>query len=425
VGGIGIRRDDPIYPQAMVMEAALGGGFSSRLFNEIRTRRGLAYATGAFVNSPYDRKGTCGAYAVTQADSTVTTLRLLTGGVKEMIDGLITADELRVARDAILNSFVFDFASPGQIVLRQATEEFYGYPSDFLEKYQEAVASVTTADVQQATTAIFRPDTWQIVVVGNQEDFAEPLSNFAPVEAIDISIPERVIAFEIPEPTPQSLEAGKKLMAAIIDEYGGARKIEAVKDVKMTISGSVNMQGMSLKLDLKQFFKAPDRIYSEQSVMGQTMKQVVVGETGWMQTPTGVQDMDGKAIEDVWNGVISDGDLPFLTRAKSFEIQSVGTEEVDGKSLEVLYVRDLPDLKLRLYVDPETHHIVRSKYKGKHPMTGASVEMLSVASDFRESGGIDFAHKRDTYLDGELFFSAQLVNVAVDGGIDASVFEKP
>jgi len=101
----------------------------------------------------------------------------------------VTDEELALAKDGYLNSFVFNFDSKGQIINRLMTYAYYGYPADFLQKTKENVEKVTKADVLRVAQAHLRPDQVQILVVGRPDDLDKPLSTLGTVNAIDITIP--------------------------------------------------------------------------------------------------------------------------------------------------------------------------------------------------------------------------------------------
>ena len=111
----------------------------------------------------------------------------------EEIDGLeknpITADELKKAKDSILNSFVFSFDSKEKVLVERMAYEFYGYPADFLERYRAGIEKVTQQDVARVARRYVHKDRLAVLVVGKASDFDRPLSSFGPVTALDISIP--------------------------------------------------------------------------------------------------------------------------------------------------------------------------------------------------------------------------------------------
>ena len=100
-----------------------------------------------------------------------------------------TTAELRNAKDQVLNSWIFHFDSPEKILRQQATLAFFGYPSDFIEKYRDGIEKVTAADVTRVANQYVHPSKLAILVVGNAAQFGTPLSTLGQVKTLDISIP--------------------------------------------------------------------------------------------------------------------------------------------------------------------------------------------------------------------------------------------
>jgi zinc protease len=109
--------------------------------------------------------------------------------VTKMTEDEVTDVELALAKEGYLNSFVFNFETKGNIVERLMVYEYFGYPSDFLQKTRQNVEKVKKADVLRVARDNLHPDKIQILAVGRPEDFDEPMSVLGPVREIDITIP--------------------------------------------------------------------------------------------------------------------------------------------------------------------------------------------------------------------------------------------
>ena len=186
---LGTTRDNPDYYAIEVFNEAFGGGFSSRLFRNLRTAKGLAYSVGGGIGTGFDHPGIVRLSMGTKSQTTVEAIQ----GLYEEIDKLnkhpISDDEIKRAKDSILNSFVFNFDSPDKVLRERMAYEFYGYPADFLEKYRVGIEKVQTADVARAGAKYLHKDKLAILVVGNTSEFDKPLSSLGPVTTVDITIP--------------------------------------------------------------------------------------------------------------------------------------------------------------------------------------------------------------------------------------------
>jgi zinc protease len=189
LGHIGGLMNDPDYFSLMVMNEILGSGFTSRLFKNVRSRQGLAYSVGGAYGADYDHPGMFYVGCQTKLKSTVHAINAMVEEARKMTQEEVTDEELALAKESFLNSFVFNFQSRGQIVNRLVTYAYYGYPADFLQKTKENVEKVTKADVLRVAKAHLRPDQIQILVVGHPDDLDQPLSTLGQVKTIDITIP--------------------------------------------------------------------------------------------------------------------------------------------------------------------------------------------------------------------------------------------
>ncbi|HKD78501.1 MAG TPA: pitrilysin family protein [Candidatus Angelobacter sp.] len=188
---LGIERNNPDFYAIEVMNQLFGGGFSSRLFANIRTKQGLAYSVGGGVGSSYDHPGITHLAMGTKSGSTAAGIEALRKEMKDLITGEVKPEELKKAKDALLNSFVFEFDSKEKVLAERMRYEFYGYPPDFLERYRAGIEKVTAADVDRVARKYIHPEKMAVLVVGKSADFDRALATFGEVKTIDITIPEK------------------------------------------------------------------------------------------------------------------------------------------------------------------------------------------------------------------------------------------
>ncbi|MBI4483053.1 MAG: insulinase family protein [Acidobacteria bacterium] len=190
LGHVGGQRNDADYHALNVMGRILGGGFSSRLFRRVRSDMGLAYAVGGGWSAEYDYPGTFRVICNTKSESTVAAAQAIQAEIRQMTAVPVTDQELRVAKDAILNSFVFNFDTTSKIVNRLLTYEYFGYPADYLQTFKANVEKVTKDDILRVAKQYLHPDRLVILAVGRDKDFDKPLNTLGPVQTLDIAIPE-------------------------------------------------------------------------------------------------------------------------------------------------------------------------------------------------------------------------------------------
>ncbi|MBK8229875.1 MAG: insulinase family protein [Candidatus Eisenbacteria bacterium] len=417
----GIRMDHPDYPALQVMNEVLGGGFSSRLFNEIRTKRGLAYATGSSIGAGMHHPRTLVAYAMTQADSTVRTLGYVKREVEKIRTAPVTPQELQMAKDGILNSLVFDFSSKGAVLNRMAEYEYYGYPSDFLQTYQKAVQGVTAAQVQDAAARVIRPGLGTLVV-GNPEKFGHELAALGDVQTIDIAIPEEEA------PIPPAVEAdwkrGRELLAAAA-KATGLTALNSLKDLSFEISGALTVQGQEIPVGFKSVRLFPDFEREEQKLPFGTVTLAVAGEESWMNSPQGTQDLSPEQLADKrreWSREY----FGFLREHATLKAQALRQPgEVNGAPADVVYIHSDAVRGWKLYLDPKTHLIAKMEYKDRHPVDGGPATAEEYYTDWKPVSGLQWPHTRKIFLNGDLFGTMTTTSVQLNTGVDRSAFARP
>ena len=189
MGRLSSRTDDPDLCAVTVMNGVLGDGFASRLFSQVRSEQALAYAVWSSWSTEYEVPGTFNAAGGTKSESTVKIIRAIRHEIERMTTDLVTDDELARAKDSILKGMAFEFDGTGKILGRLLAYEFYGYPRDFLQRYQEGIRAVTRADVARVAKQYMKTDQFAVLVLGKEKDFDAPLSTLGKVTRIDITIP--------------------------------------------------------------------------------------------------------------------------------------------------------------------------------------------------------------------------------------------
>jgi zinc protease len=190
IGHLGGQLNSPDYPALDVLNQVMNG-FGGRLFNEVRSRQGLAYSVYSFWSPNFDYPGTFAAGGQTRSDATVPFIKSVRAEIDKLRTKPITPTELAFAKDQVLNSFVFKFQDPGQTLSRLMRYEYFGYPADFLFRYQQGVKTTKIEDVQRVAQKYLQPDKLVTLVVGSNAAIQPPLSNVSTnVTSLDITIPQ-------------------------------------------------------------------------------------------------------------------------------------------------------------------------------------------------------------------------------------------
>ncbi len=188
IGHLGVNRFDPDKFPLKILSFILGeGGFSSRLMKEVRSTRGLAYSVGGGVGIDSDR-GLFDISCTTKAGSTVASIRVIRDIVRQLREEGPTDEEVRQAKEAETNSFVFSVEGTSQYMRTHLYYAYYGYPADYLQTYRDNISRVTREDVLRAARKHMDPGRLVVLVVGNPKEFDAPLSSLGMGEPRTITL---------------------------------------------------------------------------------------------------------------------------------------------------------------------------------------------------------------------------------------------
>jgi predicted Zn-dependent peptidase len=187
LGHLGINDNNPDKCAIEIMNFILGGGsFTSWITETVRSDKGLAYSTGSRYGADAFAKGAFYAYAQTKADEYSRAMELIVEQIERMRSEGPTEEEVKKAVDSYLNSHVFEYESTTQVVRRLVRLRFYGQPLDSPEKDMETYAKLTVADINRVAKEYLHPDRLTVFVVGDEEQFDRPLSDFGEVNVIEL-----------------------------------------------------------------------------------------------------------------------------------------------------------------------------------------------------------------------------------------------
>ncbi|HEX7125989.1 MAG TPA: pitrilysin family protein [Thermodesulfobacteriota bacterium] len=178
LGTVGIPQTHPLREAGYMLNTVLGGSMSSRLFQEIREKRGLAYSVYSFL-STYADAGQFGVYAGTGAENVTQVIDLVLTELRAIKRNSITPTELASAKEQLKGSFLLSLESSDSRMDRLARDEiYYGrhYP---VEEVVADIDRVTLDDLHAVAHEIFAADTLSLAVIGRVRKSAigvEPLS---------------------------------------------------------------------------------------------------------------------------------------------------------------------------------------------------------------------------------------------------------
>ena len=423
----GTTRNNPDYYAINVMNEILSGGFSGRLMLRLRSQRGLTYGVGGGLGADWDHQGLFRVQMATKSGTTLEALDALKKEISLLTTADFTPEELSLAKESILNSFVFTMDSRGKILNQQMQLEFYGFPLDYFQKFPSQIEKVTATDVARVAKKYVHPNDVAVLIVGKESDFEKPLASLGgTVTPIDITIPEppsteKKSAAAAP-PSANSAAEGKALVNKVADFFGGKAKIDAVQAMHAT--GSLNMSTPNgpMEAEVESTLRYPD---AQRVVMKMPMGEIVTvaAPTGaFMITPMGTQDMPGSqkdaALADLKTDTIAV--LKNIDNPK-YTFNAAGTEkvgDVEGRVIEI----NADGATLKWIVDPSNGKLLRKITRGRGPMPG---DQAVDYGEWKTFGGINFPVSATITRGTEKAGDVKTATVEFNPKIDPSLFVKP
>ena len=406
VNSLDLTLGDKDYYAALLANQILGGGGTARLFQNLREDK--AYTYGSYSRVRQSRYvGTFKATASVRNMVTDSSVVEIQKEINKIRYQKVSEQDLRDAKELYIGNFVMEVQKPATAARYALNRELYNLPEDYYETYLEKINAVTINDVQDAAIKYFKGDKARIIITGKGIDVLKNLEknsdykiNYFDKFGNPSEKPEMTL------PIPEGVTA-----ASVIDSYfnaiGGADKISAIKTLAMTYNATI--QGTPIVLTTK--VAAPNKTTNTISVMGQTMqKQAFNGENGYNEMRGQKKEFDEKEINKSKSNTAPFSDMSY----KNGLLDRI--EPIDGKNAYVI-----KSGTTEIYYDVATGLKLQSVEVVKTP-DGKETKVPTIFSDYKEVGGVLFAHKRDQ-VTPQFTLNFVLQDVKINEGVEDKDFE--
>ena len=406
VNSLDLTLGDKDYYAALLANQILGGGGTARLFQNLREDK--AYTYGSYSRVRQSRYvGTFKATASVRNMVTDSSVVEIQKEINKIRYQKVSEQDLRDAKELYIGNFVMEVQKPATAARYALNRELYNLPEDYYETYLEKINAVTINDLQDAAIKYFKGDKARIIITGKGIDVLKNLEknsdykiNYFDKFGNPSEKPKMTL------PIPEGVTA-----SSVIDSYfnaiGGADKIAAIKTLAMTYNATI--QGTPIVLTTK--VAAPNKTTNTISVMGQTMqKQAFNGENGYNEMRGQKKEFDEKEINKSKSNTAPFSDMAY----KNGLLDRI--EPVDGKNAYVI-----KSGTTEIYYDVATGLKLQSVEVVKTP-DGKETKVPTIFSDYKEVGGVLFAHKRDQ-VTPQFTLNFVLQDVKINEGVEDKDFE--
>jgi zinc protease len=179
------QHNHPDYYSLTVGNYILGGSsLISRLMQEIRTERGLAYYAYSRIAAG-GIEGNFVAASASRTEKVAETLTILLDEIRDLSQREVTATELSLARESILNSLVFEFTDPSRILSNEVRFRMHGMPENYLMIFPEKIRATGRDHIQRSAARYLNPDNFIVIVAGPADQIRADLETIRPVIVVE------------------------------------------------------------------------------------------------------------------------------------------------------------------------------------------------------------------------------------------------
>tara|TARA_R110000868_G_scaffold1211_1_gene9282 strand:- start:51573 stop:53636 length:2064 start_codon:yes stop_codon:yes gene_type:complete len=407
VGHVGGLRENPDYAALQLLNEVLSGGFSGRLIQSVRSDLGLAYAVFGEYSSNINYPGFFYVGVMTKSSTTAEAIDAMLIEVKKLQQTPVPSKELTDAKDRFLNSLIFRYDSKNKILNERISNEYNGLPQDYFDQYVEELRKVTSADIQRVAKQYLKPESVQILVVGNAAEIGAQLNKYGEVNNIDISIP-------LPKSSEEEIVGdaikGKALLKKMATAINPDLKEVTSLTVKSNVTQITPMGNMDIKNSSTINYNELSMIADLETPQGNLTMELKNGG-GVMKMMGQEQPLPPAMTTPMFNDIKSNY-LNIVSNYETIEAEYLGVEEVNGTEYEVLKID--AENPVTFLVNPETGLPYSSKKSQLNPQTGTYVNSVITYSDWKNVNGLMYAFSTETVNDGEKASATKFEQVSIN-----------
>ncbi len=362
---VNLTKGSPNDIPSNVMNNILGGGFSGRLFANLREKHAFTYGAYSSI-SPSKQIGMFSAEASVRNEKTDSSIQEILNELNIIRNTKVGDTELSRMKNYLAGGFARSLESPNTIANFALSIAVNNLPADYYQKYLTNLAAVDAQKVQDVAAALLNPAKMHIVIVGNAKQIAAGLEKYGPIKYFDIE------GNEVAAPTEVKADASltpTALMEKAIAAIGSKEALDNVKDVQL--KGTANLMGQSL--EMKQTIVMPGNSVTTMSMGGMAMMRQAVVDGKYSVSQQG---QEAPMTDDLKEGLDESTFLApeQLYLAKGYGLKIVGAEKVDGKdAIDVEVTTPSKKVSHRFY-DATTFLLVKTSKSEEVPGRGTATQ---------------------------------------------------
>ncbi len=370
-----VPRNNPDLVELGVVESVLGGGFSGRLFQNLREKHGWTY--GAYASGAYQRY--LGYFAAsTEVRNAVTDSAIveILAEMRRIRSEPIGEEELKLQREYLAGNYLLSLERAEQNAARLQNIEFYGLPADYYKTYAQKVSRITPEKALELAKKYIEVSDLAVIVVGDAKEIKPKLEKLAKVRVYDTELnPMISLTLDL---------SGEELLKKHIEAIGGESAVMKIKDRviegKVSIfAGPQTIEGTFRRTEKspnKQVFIISTPVFSQE--VYNDGKRVVQSGMGGTRELTG--DELKKALESAQFNML------YRTAELGYKVTAKEKKMLKGRPVYVAELEQALNGKTILVFDAEDFMLISETRKQLTPQ--GEIDVTTTYSDFKPVDGV-------------------------------------
>jgi predicted Zn-dependent peptidase len=406
---VSLKPGAPDAIAASLMNNIIGGGFSSRLMQNLREKYGFTYGSRSSL-TPNPIAGSFSAGASVRNEKTDSAIGQMLFELNRINTTIAADTEVTSLKNYMSGGFARSLESPATIAEFALNIARYGLPRDYYRNYLTRLAAVTPAQVQEVAKKYITPNNMVIVVVGNAKEISKGLDKYGELHYFDI------YGNEVAAPVVKNVAPdikGEDVLKKAIAAYGGETTISSLKDLEL--NGSVNIMGQEFSYIEKHVFPndfAVSVTMSGMTIMKQTRKDTVY--TSQMQGNDVPVDEDSKEEMNSKAKLFAERYL-LSNPGNNYVVKAI--EQVEGKDAYVVQINSANGDTSTAYYDVASGLKVQELRHKETPMGNMSI--TTSFKDYKTYEGVKIPTKLVVDL-GQFKQDITIESVKVNQGLKVS-----
>lgn len=389
-----------------VMNNILGGGFSGRLFANLREKHAFTYGAYSSLN-PSRQIGIFQAEAAVRNDKTDSAVQELLREINIIRNEQVGDAELNRMKNYLSGGFARSLENPATIANFALNIARNKLPSDYYKNYLTNLAAVDANKVQEVAKLYLNPSQMHIVIVGNAKQIAKGLEKYGPIKYFDIE------GNEVAAPVEMKADASLTpaiLLDKVMIALGGQTALSNIKDIQY--KGKASLMGR--EIEMQQTKILPGNAVVAMSMGGMVLSRQALVNGKYSVAQQGMEAPITEALKESLNETATLHPETIFVQ-QGYQLKIAGADKIDGVDVIDLEVTSPSGKKSHRFYDSKTFLLAKVSSTEEVPGRGA-VTQQQYFKDYKTIGGVQIANEEVLDL-GQFKLNVKYSDIKVNQGL--------